>query len=50
MTSQGGGRMLKHYMNDTTPDREAGNVPTDMRDTRPIWKRFVMLFQGWCAF
>jgi hypothetical protein len=40
---------MKHYINDPRPDDEAGGVPMDMRDTRPIWKRFVMLFQGWCV-
>lgn len=42
--------MLKHYMNDPRPDEESGGVATDMRDTRPIWKRFFMLFMGYCMY
>jgi hypothetical protein len=42
--------MLKHYMNDPRSDDQAGNVAMDMRDTRGIWTRVRMLFQGWCMF
>jgi hypothetical protein len=41
---------MRHWINNATPDREAGNVPTDERDTRPIWLRVAMVFQGWCMF
>lgn len=41
---------MKHYINNPAPDDDAGGVPKDMRDTRPCWRRFVMLFQGWRMF
>lgn len=41
--------MFKRYMNDPRQDEQA-DVAMDMRDTRPCWKRIVMLFQGWCMF
>jgi hypothetical protein len=41
---------MKRFINDPRSDDEAGNVAMDMRDTRPMWKRIVMLFQGWCMF
>lgn len=41
---------MKHYMNDTRRDTDAGNMPMDMRDTRSLWRRIVMLFQGWCMY
>jgi hypothetical protein len=37
-------------MNNMAPDDDAGGVAKDMRDTRPFWKRVVMLFQGYCMF
>lgn len=40
---------MKRYINNPAPDDDAGGVSKDMRDTRPIWRRVVMLFQGWCA-
>lgn len=42
--------MFSHYMNDARPNDDAGGVARDMRDTRPIWKRVAMLFQGWCMY
>lgn len=41
---------MRHYVNNPEPDDDAGGVAKDMRDTRPCWKRFVMLFQGYCMF
>jgi hypothetical protein len=42
--------MLKHYINDLRPDDDAGGVARDMRDTRPVWRRVVMLAWGYCMF
>jgi hypothetical protein len=41
---------MKRFVNDPRPDNDSGGVATDMRDTRSFWRRFVMLFQGWCMW
>jgi hypothetical protein len=34
-------------MNDRTPDPESDGMPKDMLDCRSLWRRIVMLFQGY---
>jgi hypothetical protein len=40
---------MRHFENDPSRDDEAAS-PKDMRDTRPIWLRVAMVFQGWCMY
>lgn len=40
---------MKRYMNDPSHEAESQS-PRDMRDTRPLWKRLLMIFRGYYPF